>query len=101
VKLLTAAQLDVLVDQADAFQMLLLDAYAASGHGWADEVWTEDGLPIRDDRLCVLCREPMVCTTFGEVAQAALAVRKALLALGVWEEVLLDEGARHAPTQSG
>jgi len=97
-KLLTAAQLDGLVDQADTFQLALLDAYEASGHGWADGVrWTEDGLPIRDDRLCVLCREPMACTTFGEVTKAGHAIRRALLALGVCEEVLLDADARHSP----
>jgi len=45
----------------------------------------------------VLCGEPMPCPTFGEVVKAGAAVRQALVALGVWVEVLHDADARHAP----
>ena len=98
-KYLTAAQLDDLADQAEAFQMVLIDAYDASGHGWAPATGPvdESGLLVREDKNCVLCSEAMPCPTFDDVVRAGRAVRRALGALGVWDEVLTDADARHSP----
>lgn len=80
-KHLTAAQLDDLADQAEAFQMILLDAYDASGHGWVAETgWTDDGLPLREDKNCVLCGEPMPCSVVDKAIEAGSAIRRALMA---------------------
>ena len=97
-RFLTAGQLDELADPAEAFQLLLLAAYEESGHGWrAATVETADGLPILGDRTCLLCGEPMPCPAFAGVMAAAVAIRDALVGLGVWREVLTDADARHGP----
>lgn len=102
-KYLAAAQLDDLADQAEAFQMVLLDAYDASGHGWAPATGPTDpcGLLGREDKNCVLCGEPMPCSVVDKALEAGSAIRRALMALGVWEEVLLDADARHSPSLKG
>ncbi len=98
-RFLTAAQLDDLADQAEAFQMVLLDAYDASGHGWATAPGPVDewGLLVREDKNCVLCGEPMPCPVVDKITEAGRAAREALIYLGAWEEVLLDADARHSP----
>ena len=75
-KYLTAAQLDDLVGQAEAFQMVLLDAYDASGHGWAPATGPVDewGLLVREDKNCVLCGEPMPCPVFYKITEAGRGV---------------------------
>ena len=41
--------------------------------------------------------EPMPCPVVDKITEAGRATREALIALGAWEEVLLDADARHSP----
>ena len=93
-KFLTAAQLDELADLARAFEIVMLAAYEDSGHGWRAPPGRPPG---RLDRVCISCGEPTPCPVFAGVMAAIVAVRDALVGLGVWEEVLSDADARHAP----
>lgn len=90
-RFLTAEELDDLADEAAAFEVELLAAYEESGHGWRSELGGED-------RICPLCEEASPCPAYTAVMAAVVAIRDALVGLGVWREVLCDREARHSPS---
>jgi len=52
---------------------------------------------IREDKNCILCGKPMPCPVVDKIIEAGRTAREAHIALGAWEEVLLDADARHSP----
>lgn len=71
----------------------LIDAGEEAGHhpGYRPPEWGPGLEP------CMTCHEPWLCRPMQKVSKATHGVKKALLALGVDEEVIDNAGARHRP----
>lgn len=95
--LLTAARLDQLTDQAEAFESVLLHA-AMEGHGPDPAVIVEwiEGVPLLGD-TCRRCGELAPCPDVMQVLTACSAINRALVALGCQEDVVISQGVRHRP----
>ena len=92
---LSPEQLDELCDKVlpavETIICTLLDAGVEAGHrsGYRPPEWGPGLEP------CVICHQPWPCKPVAKVFKASHGVKKALLALGVAEEVIDNEGARH------
>ena len=94
---LSPEQLDELCDKVlpavETIICALIDAGHEAGHrsGCRPPEWGPGLEP------CVICHEPWLCRPMQKVSKATHGVKKALLALGVDEEVVDNAGARHRP----